>query len=125
MSGDLGLPRCHLLRDTNPRRCDQRLERHGHPPIKAVNPNALFGSRALAMTHVAQFDAVNAVARCYQPYAADLSAPGASAEAAAAQAAYYVLTNLYPTQGPLLDAALSVSLAAVPGGQSKLDGIAL
>ena len=93
--------------------------------IKAVNPNALFGSRALAMTHVAQFDAVNAVARCYQPYAADLSVPGASAEAAAAQAAYHVLTNLYPTQGPLLDAALSVSLAAVPGGQSKLAGIAL
>ena len=54
-----------------------------------------------------------------------MSAPGASAEAAAAQAAYHVLTNLYPTQGPLLDAALSVSLAAVPGGQSKLDGIAL
>ena len=86
--------------------------------IKAVNPNALFASRALAMTHVAQFDAVNAVTRCYEPYAADLSAPGASPEAAAAQAAYHVLINLYPTQVPLLDAALSASLAAVPSSQS-------
>src|SRR5437879_11545467 len=93
--------------------------------IKAVNPNALFASRALAMTHVAQFDAVNGVTRCYEPYAADLSAPGASPVAAAAQAAYHVLTDLYPTQVPLLDAALSASLAAVPAGQSKLDGIAL
>src|SRR5437016_6966728 len=72
--------------------------------IKAVNPNALFASRALAMTHVAQFDAANAVTRCYEPYAANLSAPNASAEVAVAQAAYHVLSNLYPTQGPLLDA---------------------
>ncbi|MEK7676838.1 MAG: hypothetical protein AAB676_13480 [Verrucomicrobiota bacterium] len=52
--------------------------------IKAVNPNPLPASRALAMTHVAQFDAVNAVVRSYTPYAADLSAAGASPEAAAA-----------------------------------------
>lgn len=93
--------------------------------IKAVNPNPLPASRALAMTHVAQFDAVNAVVRCYQPYAVDLSVPGASAEAAAAQAAYRVLTNLYPTQLPLLEAALGASLAKVSDGQPKTDGIAL
>src|SRR5439155_25015303 len=49
----------------------------------------------------------------------------ASPEAAAAQAAYHVLANLYPAQAPLLDAALSASLAALPDGQYKLDGIAL
>jgi hypothetical protein len=93
--------------------------------IKAVNPNPLPGSRALAMTHVAQFDAVNAVVRSYQPYAADLATPGASPEAGAAQAAYCVLTNLYPTQMALLNSALSNSLAAVPDGQPKTDGLAL
>ncbi len=93
--------------------------------IKTVNPNPLPGSRALAMTHVAQFDAVNAVVRAYQPYAADLTAPGASPQAAAAQAAYRVLTNLYPTQLTLLNSALSNSLAAVPDGQPKTDGLAL
>jgi hypothetical protein len=93
--------------------------------IKAVNPNPLPASRALAMTHVAQFDAVNAVVRCYQPYAADLSAPGASPEAAAAQAAYRVLTNLYPSQLATLDAALDASLGAVFFEQPKADGIAL
>src|SRR5947208_874206 len=46
--------------------------------IKAGNPNVQLASRALAMTHVAQFDAVNAVTRCYKPYAADLSVPSAS-----------------------------------------------
>ncbi|MBI2926658.1 MAG: vanadium-dependent haloperoxidase, partial [Verrucomicrobia bacterium] len=93
--------------------------------IKAVNPNAVLASRALAMMHVAQFDAVNAVVRSYTPYAADLSAAGASPEAAAAQAAYVVLTNVYPTQLALLDAALSTSLGSVPDGQPKTDGIAL
>jgi hypothetical protein len=93
--------------------------------IKAVNPNPLPASRALAMTHVAQFDAVNAVVRCYQPYAADLSAPGASPEAAAAQAAYRVLTDLYPSQLATLDAVLDASLGAVFFEQAKADGIAL
>src|SRR5881628_2157810 len=80
---------------------------------QSVNPNPLPASRALAMTHVAQFDAVNAVVGCYQPYATTTTAPGASPEAAAAQAAYRVLTNLYPSQLPTLDAALAASLSAV------------
>jgi hypothetical protein len=93
--------------------------------IKAVNPNPLPASRALAMTHGAQFDAVLAVAGGYEPYAARLSAPGASPEAAAAQAAYHVLTNLYPAQTAALDTALSASLASVPDGPAKTDGIGL
>ncbi|PYJ98402.1 MAG: hypothetical protein DME23_12155 [Verrucomicrobia bacterium] len=93
--------------------------------IKSVNPNPIFASRSLAMTHVAQFDAVNAVVGCYEPYAAHLSAPGASAEAAAAQAAYHVLVNLYPSQLFTLDAALAGSLSAMPDGTAKTDGIAL
>ncbi len=92
---------------------------------QSINPNALPASRALAMTHVAQFDAVNSVVGCYQPYALHVAAPGASPEAAAAQAAYRVLTTLYPSQLSPLDAALATSLGAVPDGPAKTDGIAL
>ena len=92
--------------------------------IKSVNPNPIFASRALAMTHVAQFDAVNAVVGCYEPYATTITEPGASPEAAAAQAAYHVLVNLYPSQTAALDAALAESLSAVPDGAAKTDGIA-
>ena len=93
--------------------------------IKSVNANPIFASRALAMTHVAQFDAVNAVVGCYEPYATTITEPGASPEAAAAQAAYHVLVNLYPSQTAALDAALAASLSAVPDGGAKTDGIAL
>src|SRR2546425_378898 len=93
--------------------------------IKAVNPNPIFASRALSMTHVAQFDAVNAVVGCYEPYATTLTEPTASPEAAAAQAAYHVLINLYPSQTAALDTALAASLSAVSDGAAKTDGIAL
>ena len=92
---------------------------------QSTNPNPLPASRSLAMMHVAQFDAVNTVVGCYEPYAAHFSAHGASPEAAAAQAAYCVLTNLYTSQLPALDAALAASLAAVPDGTARTDGLAL
>src|SRR5262245_23172820 len=84
--------------------------------LQTVGPHPQLASRSLAMTHVAQFDAVNAVVGCYEPYAARLSAPSASPEVAAAQAAYRVLATLYPSQLSALDAALAESLAAVPDG---------
>jgi membrane-associated phospholipid phosphatase len=50
---------------------------------------------------------------------------GASPEAAAAGAAYRVALDLYPDQKARFDATLAESLAAVPDGQAKLDGIAV
>lgn len=83
--------------------------------------------RALALTHVAMFDAVNAVTRTHQPYMDPTpKAPaGASAEAAAATAAHTVLVSIYPLQKPALDAALQASLAKLPDGAGKADGSAL
>lgn len=81
--------------------------------------------RGLAMMHLAQFDAVNAVVGGYMPYALNLAAPRASAEAAAAQAAYAVLTNVSRANLSVLTAALSDSLAAVPDESAKQDGIQL
>src|SRR5437867_10000314 len=55
-------------------------------------------SRNWAMVQAAIFDAVNAIDRSYEPYAADVHASrGASQEAAAAQAGHDVLTALYPS----------------------------
>ena len=83
-------------------------------------------SRVYAMVHGAMFDAVNAIDRRYQSYAADLkAAAGASPDAAAAVAAHTVLVDLYPLQKDTFDAALAASLAKVQDGQAKADGAAL
>jgi PAP2 superfamily len=83
-------------------------------------------SRALAMVHAAIYDAVNAIDRQHAVYAVDAqAAPGASPEAAAVAAAHAVLTALYPTQQANLDAAYLLSLAQIPDGTSKTDGISL
>lgn len=79
------------------------------PPVKA---------RALAIVHAAIFDAVNGIRPRYSPYFVKESGPrGASADAAAAQAAYTALVGLYPAQKATLDAQLADSLATIPGNQ--------
>lgn len=83
-------------------------------------------SRSLAMVHIAMFDAVNSVTPGFHPYAIEVpGAAGASAEAAAASAAYRVLLLRSPAQKPALDAALAASLAAIPDGPAKEQGIAV
>lgn len=83
-------------------------------------------SRALAITHAAVFDAVNATAGRYRTYMVEVKAPaGASQEAAAAASAHAVLIWLFPAQKAVLDAALTASLAKVPDGVAKDDGVAL
>ncbi|HEU5294590.1 MAG TPA: vanadium-dependent haloperoxidase [Burkholderiaceae bacterium] len=83
--------------------------------------------RTLALTHVAMFDAVNAVTRTHQAYMspAPTAPAGASAEAAAAAAAHGVLMSIYPLQKPALDAALQASLAKLPDGDAKTGGSTL
>lgn len=80
-------------------------------------------TRALAMTHVAVFEAVNAVLGGYGTYHEVGDAPdGASPEAAAAAAAHRVLGALYPAQQASFDAALAASLAAIPDGPAETTG---
>src|SRR5205823_7384694 len=53
------------------------------------------GARAMAMMHVAMFDAINAIEQKYQPYAyQSKGSTNMSAEAAAAAAAHTVLSKL-------------------------------
>jgi hypothetical protein len=81
-------------------------------------------ARLMAITHLAVFEAVNAVTGEYQPYLADpVVAPGVtSAEAAAVAAAYKVLKNYFPTN-TLIDTDRTNALAAIPDGLAKTNGI--
>lgn len=91
---------------------------------QAAGASAATQYRALAIAHAAIFDAVNAIDRRYTTYAVSVKAPaGASSEAAAAAAAHEALVRLYPAQQTALDTALTASLAKIPEGQSKADGI--
>src|SRR5690348_13753119 len=54
------------------------------------------GVRALTMTHVAMHDALNAISLKYIPYAFNEKKPDANIVAACSQAAYAVLSAVYP-----------------------------
>lgn len=85
------------------------------PPVQA---------RVMAIVHAAVYDAVNAIDRRHAVYAVKVTAPaGASMESAVATAAHDALTGLFPSQQATLDAALKTSLAQIPDGQAKGDGM--
>ena len=82
-------------------------------------------ARALAMVHVAMFDAANSIERRYSAYKVQVSAqPGSSAEAAAIAAAHSVLLELFPDQSAELDAAYAAALARLPE-DGKPGGVAV
>ena len=91
---------------------------------RQVPPRALI---RLAMVHLAIYDAVNAIEGV--PFESYASVPivdrPASAEAAAATAAYDVLVALFPAQVVDLDAKYAASLAALPDDIAKVNGIAV
>ncbi len=88
--------------------------------------NPFAQARVAAITQLAVFEAVNAITGQFEPYREPISAPpGASAEAAAVTAAHDVLVNYLPLAATTLDAAEATSLAAIPDGRSRDDGIAV
>jgi hypothetical protein len=97
----------------------------GQPPQVAI--------LHLAMVQGAVYDAVNSIDGGYQPYLAGVPRASASASrsAAVATAAHHVLVGmtLVPALSPAivtrLDARYAESLAAIPGGSAKTDGIAV
>jgi hypothetical protein len=83
-------------------------------------------SRALAIVHIAIFDAVNAIAGSYESYTRlNRARPVTSTRAAIAQAAHDTLLFLYPSQAARFDLSLSQALEPIPNGQAKSDGIEL
>jgi hypothetical protein len=84
------------------------------------------GARAMAMMHVAMFDAVNAIEQKYRPYAYPAKgSKDASSDAAATAAAHAVLSKLFPEQAQTFDGAYAASLARIPEGAAKAAGVAL
>ncbi len=92
----------------------------------ATNPPR--ASRIMAMTHLSIYDAVNGIAPTHRPYLNQPAAPaGASKEAAACAAARVVLESAYTGNAAVLAqiaASYTATLATVPDGQAKTDGVA-
>ena len=82
--------------------------------------------RAIAIVHIAMFDAVNSIEPVYRPYYAQLPATReTSKEAAAAAAAGTMLIKLLPEAASDIQVALKSYLAAIPEGDAKSNGIKL
>jgi hypothetical protein len=106
-----------------------------HTPV-AAGETRVFGeqlgpgrsSRAMAIVHIAMFDAVNAIAGGHRSYAGLRRAPpDTSMDAAIAQAAHDTLVALYPSQRAGLDELLAEELQAIRphGPRAKANGIEL
>jgi len=104
-----------------------------HTPV-APGENRVFGeqlgpgraSRAMAIIHVAIFDAVNAIEGEYKSYTGVGHAPfGTSMKTAIAQAAHDTLVALFPSQTPSFDDQLADDLTEIPDGRLKTNGVVL
>jgi hypothetical protein len=94
---------------------------NAQPPLTSAPPA---GAVFMAMVQGAVYGAVNAVDRHGRPYLVDRSYPKASADAAAATAAFRVLDSLFSaTNHATLQAAYDASLLAIANGASKAQGI--
>jgi hypothetical protein len=85
-------------------------------------------ARAMAIVHIAIFDAVNAIKGGYRSYTQMPRAhPDTSLDAAVAQAAHDTLVELFPSQKASFDALLAEDLAKLPRWQRhpKARGIGL
>jgi hypothetical protein len=77
----------------------------------------------VAYVELAVYNAVVGIQGGYQPYEYTVTAPpGASADAAAIEAAYRTLLYLLPDRAAALTTAYNASMAGIPDGAAKLDG---
>jgi len=91
----------------------------------ANHQNPFAQARYAAIVQLAVFEAVNAITGDYQPYLGTITATqGASVEAAAIEAGYQTLSTYFPQSQTALYMDRENSLASIPDGQAKTDGIA-
>jgi len=106
-----------------------------HTPV-AQGESRVFGeqlgpgraSRAMAIVHIAMFDAVNAFKGRYRSYTGIRPAPrAASLDAAIAQAAHDTLVAVFPSQQPVLDELLVEDLEQIAARhpRAKRQGVAV
>ena len=80
-------------------------------------PHNVLTPRFFALTHIAMFDAINALEREFEPYHVRFHhGSGGSPEAAAAQAAHDVLVAIFPSARATYDAALANRIGSDPSG---------
>lgn len=90
-----------------------------------AQPATVHPTHSFAIMHGAIYDAVNAIDGRHAVYRirlADVSR-SASRDAAASSAAHDVLGALYPAFNTVLDSELAQSLAAIPDGEDKAEGV--
>src|SRR5438552_4249086 len=104
-----------------------------HTPVPPGDPR-VFGeqlgpgrsSRAMAIVHIAMFDAMNAIHGGYRSYTGVCARRGPiSDDAAAAQAAHDTLVALFPSQIANFDTLLAEDLAGITNAGKKANGIRL
>ena len=90
-----------------------------------AQPATIHPTHSFALLHAAIYDAVNTIDGTHEPYLIELPGVSSSAsqDAAAAAAAHEVLVQLYPAFQTLLEDQLQASLAAIPEGAEKTEGI--
>jgi hypothetical protein len=95
--------------------------------IHGAQPATVHPTHSFALMHAAMYDAVNSIRTTHEPYLVDL--PGvsttASQDAATAAAAHEILAQLYPSFQSSLDGQLQQSLAEIPDGPDKQEGISV
>ncbi len=78
----------------------------------------------LAYTHLAIYNAVNAIDHRFQSYGPEIPAPaGASVDAAVISAAYNTLVFYFPDQSTSLTGQYMAALGLITDSQAKSDGI--
>jgi hypothetical protein len=97
----------------------------GSQAFSAAGLTPAEGHVIFAYVAIAVYDAVMAIEGGHEPFAVDVDAPeDASPQAAVAAAAHRVLAHYLPAQAPtIIDPAYATSLATIPAGQAKTDGI--
>ena len=101
-----------------------------------VQPNATSGTPEevqsnyafdLATVHIAMYDAVVAIAGGYKPFVVTPTSAtaGASQDAAASAAAYFVLKGLFPSRTALYQAAYDSALAGIADATARDKGVAV
>ena len=92
-----------------------------------AQPATIHPTRSFALMHAAIYDAVNAIDGTHEPYLVLLTGVSrfASRDAAAAAAAHEILVQLYPAFQTMLDTQLQESLAPIPDGSDKTEGMSV
>ncbi len=98
----------------------------GSQAFSAAGLTPAEGHVIFAYVAIAVYDSVMAIEGGYEPFAVDVDVDDASPEAAVAAAAHRILAHYLPAQAPtIIDPAYVTSLATIPAGQAKTNGISV